>query len=71
MLKQSLISIIDDDEGVRVSLDGLVRSLGYRVALFKCAEDFLNETESADSGCVISDIEMPGGMSGISLIDLL
>ncbi len=69
MPHEPLISIVDDDEGVRSSLDGLVRSLGYRVALFKSAEDFIAAMASLDSGCVISDIEMPGGMNGISLVE--
>jgi FixJ family two-component response regulator len=65
---EPLISIVDDDEGVRASLDGLVRSLGYRVALFESAEDFIAAMPSVNSQCVISDIEMPGGMNGISLL---
>jgi FixJ family two-component response regulator len=64
---EPLIAIIDDDEGVRISLDGLVRSLGYRVLTFESAEAFLASVEGASSTLVISDVNMPGGMSGISL----
>jgi FixJ family two-component response regulator len=58
---------VDDDAGMRQSLDGLVRSLGYRAALFSSAEAFLAAPEAAASHCVISDLQMPGGMDGIQL----
>lgn len=61
-----LISVVDDDEGVRRSLDALVRSLGYQVATFRSAEEFLSSAERGRSSCVISDVQMPG-MSGIEL----
>jgi FixJ family two-component response regulator len=61
-----LICIVDDDEGVRRSLDALVRSLGYQVATFCSAEEFLSSPERERSSCIVSDIQMPG-MSGIEL----
>jgi FixJ family two-component response regulator len=60
-----LISIVEDDESLRQALVGLVRSLGYRVAAYANAEDFLAAGAGA-SDCVITDIQMPG-MSGIEL----
>jgi FixJ family two-component response regulator len=65
-----LISVVDDDEGVRHSLDGLVRSLGYRVAIFSSAEAFLGSAERSQSACVISDIRMPG-MCGLDMTEAL
>ncbi|WP_210251675.1 response regulator transcription factor [Neorhizobium galegae] len=62
-----MIAIIDDDEGMRVSLDGLLRSLGHRTELFDSAEAFLESQSAGTADCVISDIHMPGGMSGIDL----
>jgi FixJ family two-component response regulator len=66
LTKVPLVSVVEDDDGVRNSLDGLVRSLGYRVALFSNAEDFLAAPESSESCCVITDVNM-GGMDGITL----
>jgi FixJ family two-component response regulator len=37
----SLISIVDDDAGVRESISSLVRSAGFRAAAFPSAEEFL------------------------------
>lgn len=62
-----LISVVEDDEGLRNSLHGLMRSLGYRVETFACAEEFLGSAARASSDCVISDVQIPGGMSGIDL----
>jgi FixJ family two-component response regulator len=63
---KTCISIIDDDEGFRESLTGLMRSLGYGVAVFRSAMDFLGSTNVGDSRCLIADVNMPG-MSGIEL----
>lgn len=65
-----LIAVVDDDEGVRRSLDGLVRSLGYRVAVFCSAEAFLGSAERDCSACIVSDVQMPG-MSGLELAEAI
>ena len=67
MNEEQLIAVVDDDSGMRSSLDGLVRSLGYRVSAFSSAEDLLASSALGEARCIISDIEMPGGMDGISL----
>ena len=66
MADERIIAVIDDDEGMRVSLGGLLRSLGYRTALFASAEAFL-DVGGLSADCVISDVAMPGGMSGLDL----
>ena len=64
--QQPLISIVDDDDSLRASLIGLVRSLGYRASGFESAEAFLAGDDGGRSACVITDIHMPG-LSGIEL----
>ena len=61
-----LISIVEDDESLRQAMVGLVRSLGYRVASYPTAEDFLAADAGDRANCIISDIQMPG-LSGIDL----
>jgi len=61
-----VVSVIDDDESVRVSINALVRSLGYTGYNFASAEDFLASTEAEASDCLITDVQMPG-MSGLDL----
>lgn len=60
------ISIVDDDESIRIALAGLLRSLGYEARSFASAEEFLNCGEVRNFDCLITDIQMPG-MSGIEL----
>lgn len=62
----SLISIVDDDECVRESLQGLLRSVGFAVRAFASAEEFLNSGQSRETACVIVDVRMTG-MSGLEL----
>lgn len=62
----SLISVVDDDESIRESLDGLLKSLGYETAVFSSAESFLNSQAIANTDCLMLDVRMPG-MSGPEL----
>ncbi|MGF6771736.1 FixJ family two-component response regulator [Paraburkholderia sp. GAS199] len=66
MPTHSIVSIIDDDESVRVATSSLVRSLGWDVRLYASAEDFLQSAYMGDITCIISDVQMPG-MSGIEM----
>ena len=65
MQYEALVSIIDDDESVRIALGGLVRSLGYKVETFDSAGAFL-DSDKVGQGCVVTDIQMPG-ITGIQL----
>ena len=56
----SLISIVDDDESVRESLEGLLKSVGFRVEAFASAGDFLNSSALRATDCLILDVRMPG-----------
>jgi FixJ family two-component response regulator len=58
-----LISVVDDDESLRESLEGLLKSLGHAVAVFSSAESFLSSDALAKTDCLILDVSMPG-MSG-------
>jgi FixJ family two-component response regulator len=61
-----MIAIVDDDESMRESTQELVSSLGYRVAAFASAEEFLLSEEVERTRCLIADVRMPG-LSGIDL----
>ena len=66
MSDASLISVVDDDESLRESLEGLLTSLGYSAEVFSSAESFLNSKFLAKTDCLILDVRMPG-MSGPEL----
>jgi FixJ family two-component response regulator len=61
-----LISIVDDDDSLRDSLNNLIRSVGFRAQGFASAEEFLNSSYLHDTQCLILDVRMPG-MSGLDL----
>jgi FixJ family two-component response regulator len=61
-----LISVVDDDESIRESLDGLFRSVGFAVKAFSSAEAFLNAGDLSGTDCLILDVRMPG-MDGLEL----
>lgn len=62
----STVFIVDDDEGVRASLQLLVRSLGLDSEAFSSGEEFLQAYDGREKGCVLLDVRMPG-MSGFEV----
>jgi len=48
-----LVSVVDDDESVRESLRGLIRSVGLAVQVFGAAEEFLNSDHLGKTDCLI------------------
>ena len=61
-----LISIVDDDDSVRVATGGLVETIGYDVETFGSGEAFLGSQSLDKTQCVIADVQM-NGMSGPQL----
>ena len=65
-MAKPLVSVVDDDESVRESLAGLIRSVGLAVKVFPSAEEFLDSVDIAGSNCLILDVRMPG-IDGLQL----
>ena len=68
--KTPIISIVDDDESLRVAAGDLVASLGFVALTFASAEAFLQSGDVARTSCLVTDIQLPG-MSGLDLQDRL
>jgi FixJ family two-component response regulator len=66
MASSSLVSVVEDDQFFRESMRRLMRSLGYDVAAFPSAADFLASPRLAETVCLIADVHMPK-MTGFEL----
>jgi len=66
MARAPLVSIVDDDDALGISLASLIRSVGFRVLSFTSAEAFLGSTQARESDCLLLDVRMPG-MNGLQL----
>jgi FixJ family two-component response regulator len=64
--QEKMVAVIDDDESYRGALQRLMKSAGLSVQSFGSAEAFLDSGQQHETGCLISDIRMPG-MSGLEL----
>jgi FixJ family two-component response regulator len=64
--KGKMVAIVEDDQSYRASVQRLLKSEGLWVESFASAEDFLNSGKQRETGCLITDIRMPG-MSGLDL----
>lgn len=65
-LPPATVFVVDDDDAVRSSLRLLLKSVGFPVALFPSAQEFLAAYRTEHPGCLVLDIRMPG-MSGLDL----
>jgi FixJ family two-component response regulator len=61
-----VVAIVDDDDAVRVALEGLLKSAGFCARAFESAETFIDSGQQSRVACLIADIRMPG-MSGLDL----
>ena len=61
-----MVAVVDDDDLMRTALRGLLQSVGLLAQSFASAEDFLKSGQQHATGCLITDIRMPG-MSGLEL----
>ena len=58
------VFIIDDDEGVRHSIEDLLKSVGLRAQCYGTAEDFLRSGRPNTPSCLVLDVRLPG-ISGL------
>jgi FixJ family two-component response regulator len=70
MPKASLVAVVEDDQFFRESMRRLMRSLGYDVATFSLAADFLASPLLVETACLIADVNMPK-MTGLELCEYL
>jgi len=54
------VFIVDDDAGVRASIQGLLKLQGMRSEVFKTPQDFLQSKLSDGPSCLVLDVRFPG-----------
>src|SRR5271155_1763343 len=54
------VFVIDDDAGVRASIQDLLESCGLRSESFETAEQFLQSERSEGPSCLVLDVRLPG-----------
>ncbi len=67
---QALVIVVDDDEAVRSSTRLLLKSVGLPAVTYSSAQEFLDNYDPQQPGCVVLDVRMPG-MSGLELQQFL
>ncbi len=66
--KTRTVLVVEDDDDARATLAAMVTELGYRVVEAESGESALPILEQARPvNILLSDVIMPGGMSGIDL----
>jgi FixJ family two-component response regulator len=63
-----VVHVVDDDAFIRYGIELLLTANGFVVETYSSAEEFLAAAPSENEGCVLTDLNMPGGMSGIDLL---
>ncbi len=70
MSNPAIIHVIDDDKAILASTAGFLTAKGYGVQTYASAEDFLETIGPHTTGCIVTDVRMPG-IDGIELMSRL
>jgi FixJ family two-component response regulator len=68
--RSGTVYIIDDDASFLKSMSRLLSAVGYTVRAFESAQEFIDRFSPDMSGCVVTDLQMPG-MDGLKLQEAL
>jgi FixJ family two-component response regulator len=63
---KAVVAIVDDDPSVRLGLQRLIRSVGWKAETFASAQEFLARARAEAPTCVVLDLQLPD-LSGLDL----
>jgi FixJ family two-component response regulator len=66
MAIEQIVYVVDDDQAMVESLSWVIESVGLKAKTFTRAQDFLDNYNAQQPGCLLLDVRMPG-MSGPEL----
>ena len=67
MANEPIVHVVDDDPAMRDSLEFLLDTAGFTSRTYESGPDLLARIEKLESGCIVTDVRMPG-MSGLDLV---
>ena len=59
--QSATVFVIDDDAGMRVAIQGLLKSVGLNSETFGTTRDFLASKRGDGPSCLVLDVRLPGG----------
>lgn len=65
--RMQIIYVVDDNISICRALKLLLKQHGFRVETFTSAEEFLTFKHPPKPSCLVLDVRMPGGISGLAL----
>lgn len=66
MESEPTVFVVDDDQEVRNAIQLLMESVGLKVVTFASAQNYLDDFDHTEQGCLVLDVRM-AGMSGLEL----
>lgn len=66
MSMDAIVYVVDDDQAMVESLSWIIESVGLKAKTYVRAQDFLEDYNPQQHGCILLDVRMPG-MSGPEL----
>jgi FixJ family two-component response regulator len=66
MYEKEIVRVVENDDGQRIALGRLLRSVGYEIRLYSSAEEFIETSQSDEPGCLITEVRLQG-LSGLEL----
>lgn len=68
--ESATVYIVDDDQAIRHAMEMLMRSVGLKHEIYHSGDEFLENYNSEQHGCLVLDIRMPG-LGGLELQERL
>jgi FixJ family two-component response regulator len=65
--QQYVVAVVDDDPGMRDSMESLITAFGLYAEVYASGEGFLKAAAESEAACLVVDIELED-MTGIDLV---